>query len=707
MIGKVQFRFLDPILARKYDSDGMASALVTVVEHHHCHGKETSPPGCSPGSRFLPAKPSHDCHFASARSECDEKKEEPRGCQCPCQCPCECDSQCDSHCQPWTNPPPHGKFEATSSSSKPNFHSSRFTLVVPNNVLDRIRQTLLTIMTFECTDAREKAEVVPLLAATASFRCELPEPNPNPYSYSYSNSNPYSNPKSQSNSNANPHPNSHSKISNSKSKQTAKAETCSDTNATGQPKSIAGWFGTVLNTIELTTAEDVRRILFGLDPGRDWKIWIDTTASSPAGRNGSGSGARTSTSTSRNPASPLLSPTLSTGQGWSQSLNGEAGGLHRHLSGTQPQTTNASSVTGTSASSLSFTASATATAAASRARSPSSVTSLVTEYDYSDGGVDSEIAKNQTGGQGDAATRTIPTHAVPLHTAREECAGSRAARIGFDDCELDCNCHCHCYLNDLDSDSDFDSEDDGLLWELLGAHCDSDRDADVQYLCGASDPQSSGTDGHDSLLLPSFFETQTSLSAVSTTPATNHHPHPAAARKRKMMPPRSGSFVGTDATRSTGRRPRMGGAGAGAGGSAASIQSQADGPVALDSSSLLQGSELEMAHILESVLGSLLVPEEPRDVTPAASAASENGNRSPSGPRFPVSFGQGRCECNCECDSDPRRFPLPTPRELLPPMSWNYRGEDPYLSGFVASDAGRTKNSNSNGLRVELQWWTL
>mmetsp|Transcript_215 Transcript_215/g.490 ORF Transcript_215/g.490 Transcript_215/m.490 type:complete len:601 (-) Transcript_215:72-1874(-) len=80
----MKFRFLDPVLGRKYDSDGMATALSTMVDF----------------------------------------EENPR------------------------------------------------TVFVPSNIIQDLRKALLTLMTFDCTEAFERREVLPKIVANASFFAE-------------------------------------------------------------------------------------------------------------------------------------------------------------------------------------------------------------------------------------------------------------------------------------------------------------------------------------------------------------------------------------------------------------------------------------------------------------------------------------------------------------------------------------------------------
>eukprot|EP00536_Pseudo-nitzschia_multiseries_P003874 jgi/Psemu1/302209/fgenesh1_kg.61_\ len=125
-------------------------------------------------------------------------------------------------------------------------------------------------------------------------------------------------------------------------------------------------------------------------------------------------------------------------------------------------------------------------------------------------------------------------------------------------------------------------------------------------------------------------------------------------------------------------------------------RSRADDPstatLALNSSSsLLQGSELEMMHILESVLGSLLLApdetgERERDGDSerdgGASSSSTTGKGKSEKSECSTSPGQEQeqeqehCRyCCCCCyryASDPERFPVPTPSELLPATAWNH-----------------------------------
>lgn len=99
MIGKIQFRFLDPALARKYDSDGMATALFTTV-------------GCVD-------------NFSEGK--------------------------------------------VTDSASTDSSQQWPLTIIVSSDVIERLRKILLTIMNFECTDAYERKEILPKIVASASF----------------------------------------------------------------------------------------------------------------------------------------------------------------------------------------------------------------------------------------------------------------------------------------------------------------------------------------------------------------------------------------------------------------------------------------------------------------------------------------------------------------------------------------------------------
>lgn len=138
----IKFRFLDPALARKYDSDGMATAIFTMV------GFEDSPEGR--------------------------------------------------------------------------------TVFVPNNVVDDLRKALLTLMTFDCKDAFERKEVLPKIAANASFFAEV-----------VSSVQPDIRP-----------------ISDSPIDSVRRIE----------------------KATELRTREDVRKLLGGFCKGDDLKIWIKTSS---------------------------------------------------------------------------------------------------------------------------------------------------------------------------------------------------------------------------------------------------------------------------------------------------------------------------------------------------------------------------------------------------------------------------------------------
>ena len=166
MIGKIKFRFLDHALARKYDADGMATALFTTV-------------GC-----------------ANASSETS-----------------------------WRWP---------------------LTIIVPSNVIERLRRVLLIIIAFKCTDTRERTTILSEIVATASFFCEAVAPASDD-----------------------------SSDLASKTKDTAEKDRERSDSACN---AIKGWFGIVDHTIQLKTNEDVRQVLLGLYPnGGDLTIWIKTS----------------------------------------------------------------------------------------------------------------------------------------------------------------------------------------------------------------------------------------------------------------------------------------------------------------------------------------------------------------------------------------------------------------------------------------------
>lgn len=145
----IKFRFLDPLLARMYDSDGMAIALFTFVG-----------------------------------------------------------------------------FEELSAGKR--------TILVPSNVMEQLRTVLLTIMTFDCTNDNERKEVLPKIVANAAFFGQVA-------------------PRG-SNGDENRDQSSHK---NEKSHST---------------------LDRMENTVELRTCDDIQRILQGVCMGDDLKIWIDTSS---------------------------------------------------------------------------------------------------------------------------------------------------------------------------------------------------------------------------------------------------------------------------------------------------------------------------------------------------------------------------------------------------------------------------------------------
>jgi hypothetical protein len=149
MIEKIQFQFIDSLLSVKYSSDAMGCSLFTTINN-------------SGGG---------DEHTSTSTSSTST---------------------------------------STSTSTIPTTTTTT-TIVVPHDIIERLRQSLLTIMIFECTNEYEKQYVVPNLVANAIF-------------YYYNDS---------------------------------------------------------CVALKLQTPEDVQKILTGIRPGGNLKIWIETRVTVP------------------------------------------------------------------------------------------------------------------------------------------------------------------------------------------------------------------------------------------------------------------------------------------------------------------------------------------------------------------------------------------------------------------------------------------
>ena len=759
LIEKIQFRFLDPILARKYDSDGMTSALFTVVDNW------------SYDSAY-----NYYNYYATTctSSEQDEKQDTNE------------EKEEEQQCNTRTSTSSSSSTATAMATATP-----RFTVIVPSNIIERIRQTLLTIMTFECTDACERVEVLPRIASTAAFRCELASSSSSLASSSLPKSNDSNTPAATT----------IPAIATSKVTRSSSSSTSTPATTTNN---IAGWFGHTTsttiqqhkkntnNTIELTTAQDVRTILLGLLPGQDLTIWIETCLSSLAGKLcGGDSGGVTNTNTNTKAGCFSNEPTATTSTTGYQDIpqidslvvsrssslstgNGVVGGGEG-----RPSRPTTYSITTTTSSTAAATVTITTSSTARKLKapmemdkaSPISITTTILPTAALIPCV-SQVSTNLSSFNEDISSVPISALAGSLSPVSVAAATATTTTVALlpttEDCDAGSNNDNFISTNKIqhhgnasnDNDKEKEDHEDRLLLALAGCPTSSSagpprkrgrydvgysfvdvigNDGDHVHYCYLNEHDDDGllsglifdreeecnndsdevtSNSSNTFLMPSFFETKTSLSAVSTlvttatttevlaltpvgnetkkkkttTTLNNHRRRNRAAAGRSIFRSVSdddddGSSCTTMTTASSSGSSNGNGNSNDTGSGASSTrlalssfsanittpatstattnrhhhhhhhrihQPSSDDPIILESSSLLQGSELEMANILESVLGSLLVvPDDDDDY---------NNNVNRGGFDKDNHGGDGGFD---QLFLDHMGFPCPTPRELL------------------------------------------